>query len=67
MNVAYLSTRKRETEVIAGMSELLCGTRVARNKGTEGKRETVRPILIKTACKNERLLIQGYSWQLASV
>ena len=46
MNVAYLSTRKRETEVIAGMSELLCGTRVARNKGTEGKRETVRPILI---------------------
>src|ERR1700761_6721644 len=46
MNVAYLSARKRETEVIAGMSELPCGMRVARNKGTEGKRETVRPILI---------------------
>ena len=46
MNVAYLSARKRETEVIAGMSELPCGMRVARNKGTEGTRETVRPILI---------------------
>ena len=52
LNLSF-STRKRETEVIAGRSELLCGARVALDKGTLGERETVRPILTNTLIVQE--------------
>src|ERR1700761_87964 len=35
----------RKDSVITGKSKLLCGKRVAPNKGAVGKKETVRPIL----------------------
>jgi len=37
---------RRETKVAAGKSEVLCGTRVTRKKGTEGRKEMSCLILI---------------------
>ena len=49
MNGVHRGAHERETEVAAAKSELLCGTGVARSKGTQGVTEMTRPILIGKA------------------